>query len=172
MEIKKTQIETPFGLMYACATDKGICLLEFDDRKNINAQFTKLLKSTSGEFAEEESSFFPQLRTELAEYFEGKRTEFTFPLDMIGTDFQKQVWTELLKIPYGKTISYLQLAKRMGDTNAVRAVANANGLNKIAIIVPCHRVIGTDGSLVGYAGGLVRKRKLLDIEGVNKGLFS
>lgn len=101
---------------------------------------------------------------ELNEYFDGKRTAFTFQLNPKGTDFQKKVWQALLTIPYGKTISYLDLSKQLGDVKAIRAVAAANGKNPLWIVVPCHRVIGTDGSLTGYAGGLWRKKWLLDHE--------
>lgn len=101
---------------------------------------------------------------QLEEYFEGKRVEFDLPLDLQGTDFQKRVWNELLTIPYGKTVSYKELSIRLGDVRAIRAVAAANGANPVSIIVPCHRVIGSDGSLTGYAGGLWRKRWLLDFE--------
>ncbi|HMC01131.1 MAG TPA: methylated-DNA--[protein]-cysteine S-methyltransferase [Flavobacteriaceae bacterium] len=101
---------------------------------------------------------------QLQEYFDGKRKQFDLKLNPEGTNFQKTVWTELLKIPYGKTISYLDLSKRLGDVKAIRAVANANGKNPLWVVVPCHRVIGTDGSLTGYAGGLHRKQWLLDHE--------
>ena len=105
---------------------------------------------------------------QLREYFEGKRTSFDLKLNAEGTDFQKRVWNELQTIPYGKTISYLTLSKRLGDVKAIRAVANANGKNPLWIIVPCHRVIGSDSSLVGYAGGLHRKQWLLEHESPNK----
>lgn len=101
---------------------------------------------------------------ELQEYFEGNRTHFTFKIQPKGTDFQQKVWQELINIPYGKTISYLDLAKKLGDVKAIRAVASANGKNPLWIVVPCHRVIGTDGSLTGYAGGLWRKKWLLEHE--------
>ena len=101
---------------------------------------------------------------QLDEYFRGKRREFDLPLDLQGTDFQKKVWQELLKIGYGKTVSYLYIAEALGDCNATRAVGSANGQNKIAIIIPCHRVIGHDGKLTGYAGGLWRKKQLLELE--------
>ena len=165
-------ISTPFGVMHACATEKGICLLEFENRKNINLQFKKLADSLNAVIVEGESIYFEQLKSELENYFQGGKSEFTVPLDLVGTDFQKKVWSELLKIPYGKTISYKQLAERVGDVKAVRAVANANGMNKIALIIPCHRVIGSDGSLTGYAGGLDRKRHLLALEGAKMDLFS
>lgn len=102
--------------------------------------------------------------TQLNDYFEGKRTEFDVLLNPQGTDFQKKVWNGLLQIPYGKTMSYLELSKQLGDVKAIRAVASANGKNPLWIIIPCHRVIGTDGSLTGYAGGLWRKKWLLELE--------
>ncbi|MFK7048388.1 MULTISPECIES: methylated-DNA--[protein]-cysteine S-methyltransferase [Flavobacterium] len=101
---------------------------------------------------------------QLQEYFKGNRTSFSFTLNLKGTDFQKKVWHELRQIPFGKTISYLDLAKKLGNVKAIRAVASANAKNPIWIVVPCHRVIGTDGSLTGYAGGLWRKKWLLDHE--------
>lgn len=101
---------------------------------------------------------------QLQDYFDGKRTTFTFPLNPSGTDFQKKVWEELLNIPFGKTCSYLDLSKKLGDVKAIRAVASANGKNPLWIVVPCHRVIGIDGSLTGYAGGLWRKKWLLEHE--------
>ncbi|NNE03330.1 MAG: methylated-DNA--[protein]-cysteine S-methyltransferase [Eudoraea sp.] len=101
---------------------------------------------------------------QLKEYFEGKRQTFDLQLNASGTDFQRSVWNALLKLPYGKTISYLDLSKKLGDTKAIRAVASANGKNPIWIIIPCHRVIGSDGSLTGYAGGLHRKKWLLNHE--------
>ncbi len=101
---------------------------------------------------------------QLNEYFEGSRKQFNLKLNPQGTDFQKKVWNTLLSIPYGKSTSYLELSKQLGDVKAIRAVANANGKNPIWIIIPCHRVIGTDGSLTGYAGGLYRKKWLLDHE--------
>ena len=101
---------------------------------------------------------------QLQDYFDGKRTTFTFPLNPSGTDFQKKVWDELLHIPFGKTCSYLDLSKKLGDVKAIRAVAAANGKNPLWIVIPCHRVIGSDGSLTGYAGGLWRKKWLLEHE--------
>ncbi|CAM3749106.1 methylated-DNA--protein-cysteine methyltransferase [Flavobacterium saliperosum S13] len=101
---------------------------------------------------------------QLQEYFDGKRTHFTFALNPKGTDFQQKVWKALLEIPYGKTTSYLELTKKLGDVKAIRAVASANGKNPLWIVVPCHRVIGSDGSLTGYAGGLWRKKWLLEHE--------
>lgn len=125
---------------------------------------------TSNEF--EVSTFIPNSLkdavNQLVEYFDGKRTEFDLKLNPQGTDFQKKVWNELLRIPFGKTISYLELANKIGDIKAIRAVANANSKNPLWIVVPCHRVIGSNGSLIGYAGGLDRKKWLLDFENNNK----
>jgi methylated-DNA-[protein]-cysteine S-methyltransferase len=101
---------------------------------------------------------------QLQEYFDGKRTDFTFRLNPKGTEFQQKVWQELLNIPFGKTTSYMDLSKKLGDVKAIRAVASANGKNPLWIVVPCHRVIGSDGSLTGYAGGLWRKKWLLEHE--------
>jgi methylated-DNA-[protein]-cysteine S-methyltransferase len=118
--------------------------------------------------SEELSTIIPndliEVVTQLQEYFIGKRTEFTFKLNPKGTEFQKKVWQELLQKPYGKTCSYLELSKKLGDVKAIRAVASANGKNPLWIVVPSHRVIGTDGSLTGYAGGLWRKKWLLEHE--------
>ena len=107
---------------------------------------------------------FAAVRKQLDEYFAGRRTTFDVPLRMAGTAFQRRVWSELQEIPYGQSISYSELARRIGIPSASRAVGTANGLNPIAVIVPCHRVIGADGSLTGYGGGLERKRLLLDLE--------
>ncbi len=101
---------------------------------------------------------------QLQQYFEGKRTHFDLKLNPKGTDFQRSVWQELLNIPFGKTLSYMELSKKLGDLKAIRAVAAANGKNPLWIVIPCHRVIGTDGSLTGYAGGLWRKKWLLELE--------
>lgn len=115
-----------------------------------------------------ENNIVPKLvqccTTELEAYFKGELKEFSFPIAQKGTDFQQKVWAELVKIPYGTTISYMELSRRIGDVKAIRAVGTSNGKNKLGIIVPCHRVIGSDGSLTGYAGGLWRKKHLLELE--------
>ncbi|MCH8033475.1 MAG: methylated-DNA--[protein]-cysteine S-methyltransferase [Bacteroidetes bacterium] len=112
---------------------------------------------------------YPQLK----EYFSGERKQFNLPLEIEGTEFQKRVWNELLKIPYGKTISYKELAVRLGDEKVIRAAASANGSNPLPIVIPCHRVIGSDGSLIGYGGGVKIKEKLLILEGSRqKDLFN
>jgi len=120
----------------------------------------------------EVSNFVPkeleQAVIQLQEYFEGKRTHFDLKINPKGTDFQRSVWHELLNIPFGKTLSYMELSKKVGDVKAIRAVASANGKNPLWIVIPCHRVIGADGSLTGYAGGLGRKKWLLDLENPTK----
>jgi methylated-DNA-[protein]-cysteine S-methyltransferase len=117
-----------------------------------------------GEVSDSIPNDLEQAVIQLKEYFEGKRTHFNLKLNPKGTDFQQSVWQELLNIPYGKTLSYMELSKKIGDVKAIRAVAAANGKNPLWLVIPCHRVIGTDGSLTGYAGGLWRKKWLLELE--------
>lgn len=159
-----TRMTTPLGPMYACATEKGICLLEFTDRRMLETEFKDLQKRLKANIIAGENAYLTQLKKELQEYFEGKRQTFTVPLHTPGTDFQNTVWSALQSIPYGSTRSYTQQAIHIGNPKAVRAVASANGHNRIAIVIPCHRVIGSDGNLRGYAGGLERKRWLLEHE--------
>ena len=158
------RIETPIGTMYAAATAEGICMLEFTDRKMLETEFKDLAKSLNAIIIQGENPHFIALEKELAEYFLGKRTEFTVPLSPVGTDFQKSVWKVLMKIPYGETWNYKKQSEVLGDAKKVRAVANANGMNKISILIPCHRVIGSNGTLTGYGGGIWRKQKLLELE--------
>lgn len=159
-------IETPLGLMLSVFSEKGLCLLEFLDRKMLETELTELIKKfQSNLIFLEEISF--NLKLQLGEYFNKKRENFDIPLDFVGTDFQIKVWHELLKIPFGETISYSKEAEKMGNPNATRAVASANGKNKISIVVPCHRVISKDGSLGGYGGGIDRKKFLLELESVS-----
>lgn len=114
---------------------------------------------------QKENEILNQAKAELSEYFEGERTAFSVPFEAKGTDFQQSVWKELLNIPYGQTITYGELAQKLGAPNKVRAIGNANGSNPIPLIIPCHRVIGVDNKLVGYAGGIHRKQFLLKLEG-------
>lgn len=158
------RIETPIGTMYAAAVEEGICMLEFTDRKMLETEFKDLAKSLNATIVQGENLHFKILEKELAEYFEGNRTEFSVPLSPVGTEFQKSVWKILLKIPYGETWNYKKQAEVLGDVKKVRAVANANGMNKISILIPCHRVIGSNGTLTGYGGGIWRKQKLLELE--------
>lgn len=142
-------INTPLGTTKIKGDENGVAIISILQEGEISKKIPLELKGVV---------------KELNEYFDGKRTEFTFQLNPKGTDFQKKVWQALLTIPYGKTISYLDLSKQLGDVKAIRAVASANGKNPLWIVIPCHRVIGTDGSLTGYAGGLWRKKWLLDLE--------
>ena len=162
-----TRILTPLGPMLAGAVDEGICLLEFVDRRMIETQIKRLKKYLNAEFVPGQSKYFNELNSQLKEYFDGKRTNFNLPLSLPGTEFQIKVWKELQKIPYGKTHSYQQQAIALKNPKAVRAVARANGDNRIAIIIPCHRVIGKNGLLVGYGGGMWRKQFLLNLERSN-----
>jgi AraC family transcriptional regulator, regulatory protein of adaptative response / methylated-DNA-[protein]-cysteine methyltransferase len=159
---------TPIGMMLACFSDKGLCLLEFFDRLMLEGELFKLQLKLKANFKEvDENSIAKQLDIELKEYFSGKRKQFSIQLYTVGSPFQQAVWAELEKIPYGETRSYQRQADSLGKIKAVRAVANANGQNKISIIIPCHRVIGTNGQLTGYGGGLPRKKFLLDLEFAN-----
>lgn len=169
-EIVYQVFETPLGSIVACATQEGICLLEFAEGRIEELTSKPLSKRLKATVIEGSSRYFKPLQKELKEYFEGKRKEFSVPIVLIGTDFQKKVWQELLRIPYGTTRSYKQQAAALNNLEGIRAVAGANGKNKISIIIPCHRVIGEDGSLTGYGGGLWRKKKLLDIENAQLGL--
>jgi AraC family transcriptional regulator of adaptative response/methylated-DNA-[protein]-cysteine methyltransferase len=168
--INFTRIETPIGSMIACAVEQGICLLEYSDRRMLETEFKALTKLINAPIIQGESKHFKILRQQLNEYFEGKRKEFDLPLYTPGTEFQQQVWKELQTIPYGLTRSYQQQANAVKKPKAVRAVASANGINRIAIIVPCHRVIGSNGHLTGYGGGVWRKKWLLEHEQQNKQL--
>ena len=162
--IKTTKVETPLGEMIAGATDEGICILEFAGRKTVNTELNDLSILLKSSFKDGENKHLKTLRKQLKEYFAGKRKEFTVPLVTPGTEFQQTVWRELLNIPFGSTRSYLEQATAIGKCGSVRAVANANGINRISVIIPCHRVIGSDGRLTGYGGGLERKKWLLDHE--------
>jgi AraC family transcriptional regulator of adaptative response/methylated-DNA-[protein]-cysteine methyltransferase len=162
--IKLTRIDTPIGEMVAGATDEGICLLEFSDRKMLNTEYKDIKKYFSTAIEDGENKHLEDVKIQLKEYFEGERKTFALQLLTPGSSFQKLVWKELMNIPYGSTRSYKEQAEALGNPGSIRAVARANGMNRIAIIIPCHRVIGTDGQLTGYGGGLKRKRWLLEHE--------
>ncbi len=162
--INTTHIETDLGMMLAASTNNGICLLEFTDSKHLDLELKQLSNSLKAQFVQADNEYLLMLRKQLHEYFAEERKVFDIPLDLVGTEFQKQVWLSLLHIPYGSTTSYLKQAEFLGKPSVVRAVANANGKNKISIVLPCHRVIGTNGSLTGYGGGIWRKKILLDLE--------
>ena len=152
-----SRMESPAGPLLIAMSDKGLVALEFDRGQDLRKK-----KAVQWVESDERTA---QVRRELQEYFAGKRKEFTFPLDLRGTDFQKRCWNALLAIPYGETRSYAEQARAVGSPNGFRAVGMANGDNPIAIVVPCHRVITSDGKLGGYGGGLDVKEKLLKLEG-------
>ncbi len=165
--LKITPILSPVGTLLAGAVDEGICLLEFTEPNRLETQLLRLRKYFQRELVLGESPFFPILESQLREYFEGKRKEFDLPLVVPGTPFQQKTWEALHLVPYGQTNSYESQALRVGDKNSVRAVAKANGENRIAILIPCHRIIGKNGDLTGYGGGLWRKKYLLELERKN-----
>jgi AraC family transcriptional regulator of adaptative response/methylated-DNA-[protein]-cysteine methyltransferase len=158
------RIETPLGPMVSGATDNGLCLLEFADRRMLETQLKRLVKWLKGLIVAGENKFIQQVSRELKKYFSGDLKKFSVQLVLPGTEFQKSVWNELVKIPYGETSTYEKIAEQIKNPKSVRAVGTANGDNRLAIIIPCHRVIGKDGKLHGYGGGLWRKQKLLEIE--------
>ena len=167
-KLYKKKIITPIGEMIAMATDEAICLLDFFDSKTLLIDQTIAMqhfKVTDDE--EKDTPLLLELAHQLNEYFAKERKEFTLPIELIGTSFQQKVWKMLQIIPYGETRTYKEQAIAVGNPKGVRAVANANAKNRISIIVPCHRVIGTNGTLTGYAGGLDRKKFLLDLERQN-----
>lgn len=157
-------IDTPLGPMLALADDEGLWLLEFVDRRMLETQLKTLRKRFAGPIVPGEHRFLTQTRLELAEYFDGKRRAFDVPLVLRGTPFQEAAWRALLAIPYGGTRSYSEQSAAAGYPGSQRAIGRANGDNRIAILVPCHRVVRADGSLCGYGGGLWRKEWLLDHE--------
>ncbi|HEV8611957.1 MAG TPA: methylated-DNA--[protein]-cysteine S-methyltransferase [Gemmatimonadales bacterium] len=159
-----TLIASPLGPLVAAATDSGLCMLEFADRKKLPQQAADLRRWFARPVVPGTNRFTDQVARELEEYFAGARREFSVPLVLGGTPFQETVWRELLRIPYGQTIAYEELARRIGKPSAQRAVGMANGRNRIPIVVPCHRVIQKNGQLRGYGGGLWRKKFLLDLE--------
>lgn len=162
--IATTVIVTPLGKMFAASTNKGICMLTFYDESSIQKLLDKLTKFFDADIMSAHNKHFDQLKKELNEYFEGKREVFEVPLQLLGTSFQQKVWNILQAIPYGSTISYQEQAVLINNAKAVRAVANANAANLIVILIPCHRVIGKNGKLAGYSGGVDKKEFLLNLE--------
>lgn len=163
--LQARQFTTPLGPMLAIADERGLCLLEFTDRRMLATQLERVRRLFEAVITPGPSRWLDQAERELAEYFAGKRRDFTVPLSIRGTPFQEAVWHRLLRIPYGETLSYDEMARAIRHPGAQRAVGTANGSNRIAIIVPCHRVIRSDGTLSGYGGGVWRKQRLLELEG-------
>jgi AraC family transcriptional regulator of adaptative response/methylated-DNA-[protein]-cysteine methyltransferase len=163
--IAVTWIESPLGPLIAGATETHLVLLEFTDRRMLDAQFATLRRTFKRPIVPGDNAILRTLRDELARYFDASLKKFTVPLEYPGSEFQTRVWKGLLQIPYGKTVSYEELAGRINAPRSQRAVGHANGLNRIAIVIPCHRVVNKGGKLGGYGGGLWRKQRLLELEG-------
>ena len=165
MALCSQQLTTPLGRMFAVADDRALVLCEFHDRPMLPVQLKRIERVCKGTPTDGTNAILEQTQRELNEYFLGQREQFSIPLNLDGTPWQTAVWYQLLQIPFGKTTSYDWICGQLGRPFSARAVGRANGDNRIAIIVPCHRVIGASGSLVGYAGGVERKQTLLRLEG-------
>lgn len=161
-------LKTPFGELILGSYKNQLCLCDWRYRKMRTAIDQRIQKGLDANFEMGENEILSQTIEQLEAYSLGELKNFDIPLHFVGTNFQKKVWGALCEIPYGHTQSYLALSESLGDVKAIRAVATANGANAISILVPCHRIIGSDGKLVGYAGGLPTKKKLLDLEGALK----
>ncbi len=156
--------KTKIGELILASYDNKLCILDFRYRKMRLTVDNRIKKYLKADFILQEDKIILETKKQIDEYLAGNREEFNIPILLLGSDFQKQVWNELLKINYGETLSYLELAKRINNPKAVRAVASANGANAIALVVPCHRIIASTGNLGGYGGGIAIKRRLLNLE--------
>ena len=165
MEINIEYYKTPLGELILGEYDNSLCLCDWRFRKMRETIDQKTQTALKADYVEKKSSIIEETKRQLNQYLNQDRSSFDIPLLIIGTKFQKKVWNALLKIPYGKTMTYSALSKQLGDIKAIRAVATANGANAISIIIPCHRIIGSNGSMVGYAGGSDVKKRLLQLEG-------
>lgn len=165
-----TSFQTPIGMMRVIADDDGICVFDFQYRRMMDSIVERVKKYKNVGIEEGTHPYIEQLIEQIGAYFSGTRKAFDLPLQLLGTEFQQRVWRGLMEVPYGMTRSYKQQSLFLGDEKAIRAVARANGENGIAIIIPCHRIIGTNGTLVGYGGGLHRKNWLLEHERKYSGL--
>lgn len=163
-KIKIQYFKTPYGELIIGSFEDKLCLCDWRYRKMRESIDKRIKKGLNSDFIEESSDVIENTKAQLTEYFTDERKEFDVPLLFIGSDFQKSIWDALIQIPYGTTNTYLGLSRIIGNEKAIRAVATANGANAISIIVPCHRIIGSDGKMVGYAGGLAVKKKLLSLE--------
>lgn len=159
--LKTSQLDTPLGPMIAIADEEALYLLEFEECRGLEREIERLQKNLQASIIPGRTAPISAIESELIDYFNGTLKEFKTALSFLGSPFQQLVWEELKKIPFGETRSYLEIATAIGKPSAVRAVAQANGANQIAIVIPCHRVINTNGQLGGYAGGLSRKQWLI-----------
>jgi len=162
-----TCIPTPLGPLIAAASDQAIHLVEFVDRIRLDKQIRRIEDGLDAHFIPGSSLLLARLEVEIGEYFSGERRDFTVPIHPVGTEFQRRVWSALREISYGDTATYAQVARAIGSPNAARGVGRANGDNALAILIPCHRVIGSNGKLTGYGAGVWRKERLLEIETVS-----
>ncbi|MDE0937947.1 MAG: methylated-DNA--[protein]-cysteine S-methyltransferase [Mariniblastus sp.] len=167
-QINVQYYKTKIGELIQGSYSGKLCLLDFRYRRMRTTVDNRLKKGLNAEFVEQNDDVLSQTRIQLDEYINGDRTCFDIPILMVGTEFQKDVWIALMQVPYGKTNTYLDLAKTINNEKSVRAVASANGANSIALIIPCHRIIGSDGELVGYGGGIQIKKRLLKLEQNNQ----
>jgi len=167
-KISVQYFKTKFGELILGSYDEQLCLCDWRFRKKRNAIDRRITKGLNAAYIEEKSAIIEETIWQLNAYFDQKLEQFEIPLHMVGSPFQISVWNELLKIPYGKTETYLGLSQRILNEKAIRAVAAANGANPISIIVPCHRIIGSKGELTGYAGGIKIKQQLLALESIGK----
>lgn len=158
------EINTPLGPMIGGTTTEGVCLLEFINRIRLEKELVDLQKMLNAIIIAGRNQYSDQLEKEVGEYFEGKRKVFSVPVHTPGNEFSKSVWRMLMNIPYGQTWTYKKQAEMLNNPKAIRAIGTTNGRNRLAIIIPCHRVIGSNGSLVGYAGGIEKKKWLLNFE--------
>jgi methylated-DNA-[protein]-cysteine S-methyltransferase len=163
-QISRQYYKTSYGELVLGSYDEKLCMCDWRYRKMRSTIDNRLKKGLQATFIEQDDVVLKAARQQLDEYFNSKRTFFDIPLLMVGTEFQQSVWNALIQIPFGTTLSYLELAEKINNKEAVRAVASANGANAISIFIPCHRIIGSNGELVGYAGGLPAKKKLLKLE--------
>ncbi|MBS1545807.1 MAG: methylated-DNA--[protein]-cysteine S-methyltransferase [Bacteroidetes bacterium] len=160
---------TPFGELLLGSFNNALCLCDWRYRRMRTAIDARIQRGLQAEYAERISPVIEQAKAQLNAYFAGERTTFNLPVRMVGTDFQQRVWKALLTVPFGTTMSYAELTVKVAEPAAIRAVASANGANALSIMVPCHRIIGSNGELTGYAGGLEVKRRLLKLEGKRVG---
>ena len=168
--ILKHYYQSPYGELIIGSIDNKLCLCDWRYRRmrqSIDKRLESYLHATFDEVKAKDCTIIQQTISQLTEYFTKKRQSFDIPLLFCGTDFQQKIWRALITVPYGTTSTYAKLAQRINNPKAIRAVANANGANALSIIVPCHRIIGSNGELLGYAGGLNAKKKLLNLEAIH-----
>jgi methylated-DNA-[protein]-cysteine S-methyltransferase len=163
-QIKIQEWKSPFGVLKIGVFQDELCLCDWKYRRMRSALDMKICSALTADMVVQDHHLHIEVIGQLREYFEQKRQQFELPLKLVGTEFQQKVWQQLQKIPYGQTSSYAKQSVRLGKPDAIRAVASANGANNLTIIVPCHRIIGSDGQMVGYAGGITVKRRLLQLE--------